>query len=125
VIVLKEKVEKFSIEWGKISFDGSSLRDILFIEGRVAERDYERIKTKYGTGHVVDLDEAKLLLKGNPWEVIIGTGYEGLLKLNPDAEALLKQRTALTVMLSPQAIDSLNEKLRKKERVNALIHTTC
>jgi len=125
VIFLKENIEKFLIEWGKISFDGSSLRDILFIEGKVTERDYERNQKKYGTEHVVDLDEAKLLLRGNPWEVIIGTGYEGLLKLNPDAEAMLKQRTALTVMLSPQAVDFLNEKLRKKEKVSALIHTTC
>ena len=125
MIVLKEKVEKFSIEWGKISFDGSFLRDIIFFDGKVIERDYDRLKNKYGTVHTVDLDEAKILLKGNPSEVIIGTGFEGLLKINPDAESLLKQKTALLVALSPQAVEKLNEKIKQKVRVSALIHTIC
>jgi len=122
---MKEKIEKFKIEWGKLSFDGSSLRDIIFAEGKVVERDYNRIRTKYETSHVVDEVEAKLLLKGNPEEVIIGTGFSGMIKLTPEAESILKQRTALIMMLSPQAIDLLNEKLKRNVRVSALIHTTC
>jgi hypothetical protein len=122
---MKEKIEKFLIEWGKVSFDGSSLRDIIFAEGKVVERDYSRIRAKYETSHVVDEVEAKLLLKGNPQEVIIGTGFNGMLKIDPAAQTILKQKTALIVMLSPQAIDLLNEKLKRGLRVNALIHTTC
>jgi len=122
---MKEEIKKFNIEWGKISFDGSALRDIIFADGKVMERDYNRIRAKYDTSHVVDEDEAKLLLKGNPQEVVIGTGFTGGLKLNPSAEALLKQRTALIVMLSPQAVELLNDKLKRNIRVNALIHTTC
>ncbi|VVB75720.1 Uncharacterised protein [uncultured archaeon] len=122
---MKEKILGFKIEWGKISFDGSSLRDIIFAEGKVAERDYERIRAKYETSHVVDEIEARLLLKGNPAEVIIGTGFSGMIKLTPEAESILKQKTALIVMLSPQAIDLLNDKLKRNIRVNALIHTTC
>jgi len=122
---VQEKIEKFRIEWGKISFDGSALRDIIFADGKVTERNYDKIRAKYGTSHVVDIDEAKLLLKGNPKEIVIGTGFEGLLKINPDAGSLLKQRTALYVAISPQAIEVLNEKLRQKIKVNALIHTTC
>lgn len=122
---MKEKIEKFTLEYGKIAFDGSSLRDIIFSEGVVVERDYEKLKNKYGTIHIVDVDEARNLLKGNPSEVIIGTGFEGLLKLNPDAEFLLKQKTALVTALSPQAVEILNEKIKQKVRVSALIHTIC
>lgn len=125
LVCLKEKIEKFSLEWGKISFDGSALRDIIFAEGKVIERNYDRIKEKYGTVHIVDADEAKILLKGNPSEVIIGTGFEGLLKLDSDAQSILQQKTAMVVATSPQAIDLLNQKLKQKIRVNALIHTTC
>ena len=122
---LAEKIEKFSLIWGKITFDGSSLRDILFVNGKVTERDYAKIQGKYGTGHIVDAEEGTLLLKGNPSEIIIGTGHEGLLKLTPDAESMLKQKTSLTTLASPQAVELLNQILRKKEKVNALIHTTC
>jgi len=125
VVFLREKINEFSIEWGKISFDGSELKDILFIEGRVVQRDYAALERKYGTGHVVDVDEARHLLKGAPWEVIIGNGHDGLLKLTPEAEVLLKQKTALLVLPTPQAVERLNEMIRRKEKVNALIHVTC
>jgi hypothetical protein len=122
---LKEKIVKFFIEWGKISFDGSSLQDIIFTQGDVKSRNYDLLEKKYGTMHVVDMDEAKELLKGNPLEVVIGTGFDGGLKLTPDAEAILKQRTALFVLTSPQAVERINEMLAKNEKVSALIHVTC
>ena len=125
MVFLKEKIEKFILEWGKISFDGSQLRDILFVDGGVTPRDYDKLNKKYGTIHTVDLDEAKELLRGAPMEVVIGTGHEGLLKLNPDAELILKQRTALIVLTSPQAVDRINDALKRGQKVNALIHTTC
>ncbi|MFA5931624.1 MAG: hypothetical protein WC821_04930 [archaeon] len=122
---MKEKIVKFFIEWGKISFDGSSLQDIIFTQGDVKSRNYDLLEKKYGTMHVVDMDEAKELLKGNPLEVVIGTGFDGGLKLTPDAEAILKQRTALFVLTSPQAVERINEMLAKNEKVSALIHVTC
>jgi hypothetical protein len=122
---MQEKIEKFVIEWGKISFDGSELRDIIFVEGKVIQRDQDSIRSKYGTSHVVDLNEARILLKGNPAEVIIGSGFEGKLKLTPDAQGLLKQRTALIILTNPQSVELLNEKIRRGVKVSALIHTTC
>lgn len=122
---MREKITKFSVEWGKISFDGSELKDILFIEGRVVQRNYAALERKYGTGHVLDVEEAHQLLKGGPWEVIVGNGHDGLLKLTPDAEMLLKQKTALLVLPTPLAVERLNEMLKRGEKVNALIHTTC
>lgn len=120
-----EKIESFRIEWGKISFDGSELRDILFVDGIVTPRDYDKLNKKYSTIHTVDIDEAKELLKGNPAEVIIGIGYEGLLKLTPEAESILKQRTALVLLISPQAVERINDSIKKNIKVNALIHVTC
>jgi len=122
---LIEKIESFRIEWGKISFDGSELRDILFVDGIVTPRDYDKLNKKYSTIHTVDIDEAKELLKGNPAEVIIGIGYEGLLKLTPEAESILKQRTALVLLISPQAVERINDSIKKNIKVNALIHVTC
>ena len=121
----REKITKFDVEWGKICFDGCALKDILFIEGRVTSRNYVLLEKKYGTGHVVDVDEAHQLLKGAPWEVIIGNGHDGLLKLTPEAEVLLKQKTALLVLPTPKAVERLNEMIKRGEKVNALIHVTC
>ncbi len=118
-------IQQFKLEWGKISFDGTELRDILFVDGKVTPRNYDKLTKKYGSIHVVDIDEAKELLHGNPWEVIIGIGHESLLKLNPDAETILKQRTALVILPSPLAVDRINADIKRGEKVNALIHTTC
>jgi len=122
---LKEKITRFVAEYGKISFDGSSARDILFIEGRVLQRDLVLLEKKYGTMHVVDLDEAKQLVRGAPWEVIIGTGFDGLLKLTPEAEYFLKQKTALLVMPTNEAVERLNSTMSRGLKVNALIHVVC
>ncbi len=122
---MREKITSFSVEWGKISFDGSELQDILFVDGKVTPRNYDFLNKKYGTIHLVDLEEAKQLLKGNPWEVVIGIGFEGLLKINPDAEAILKQRTALIVLQTKEAVERINDRLKRGEKVNALIHVTC
>ena len=122
---MREKITKFSLSWGKITFDGSELKDILFVEGRVVQRDYEKLNKKYGNSHILDIEEAHALLKGAPWEVIIGIGHEGLLKLTPEAESILKQKTALLILPSPLAVERLNETLARGEKVNALIHVTC
>ncbi len=125
MVFLREKIERFSIDWGRISFDGTELKDILFIDGAVRQRNYANLEKKYGTVHVVDIDEARELLHGAPWEVIIGAGFESLLRLTPEAESILKQKTALLVLPTPEAVERLNEKIKRGERVNALIHVTC
>ena len=117
--------QDFSIEWGRITRNGKEFHDILFIAGKVLERDYENIKQQYGTSHVVDEKEAALLLEGKPKEVIIGSGFEGVLQLLPEARKLIEAKAKLTVTHSPDAIALLNEKLEKGEKVNALVHTTC
>lgn len=122
---MREEIKHFTLQWGKISFDGSELKDIIFAEGRVHQRNYPELEKKYGTVHVVDIEEAKQLLHGAPWEVVIGCGHEELLKLTPEAESILKQKTALLVLPSPRAVERLNELLKRGEKVNALIHVTC
>lgn len=125
ILLAPQLIQQFKLEWGKISFDGTELRDILFVDGKVTPRNYDKLTKKYGSIHIVDIDEAKELLRGNPWEVIIGIGHESLLKLNPDAETILKQRTALVILPSPLAVDRINADIKRGEKVNALIHTTC
>ncbi|MCX6804254.1 MAG: hypothetical protein NTY48_06865 [Candidatus Diapherotrites archaeon] len=122
---MKENITKFSVVWGKISFDGTELKDIVFVEGRVHQRNYQLLEKKYGTTHIVDADEARELLKGAPWEVIVGNGFESVLKLTPDAEVLLKQRSALIVLPTDQAVARLNDAIKRGVKVSALIHVTC
>ena len=115
----------FSIEWGRITRNGKEFGDMLFVAGKALERDKDRLKQQYGTSHVVDEKEAALLLEGNPKEVIIGNGFEGVLQVLPEAKKLLESKAKLTITHSPEAIALLNEKLGKGEKVNALVHTTC
>jgi hypothetical protein len=114
----------FQLEWGKIICNGIEHEDILFVDGRIVDRNRDSIREKYGTSHCVDEGEAKKLLEGNPKEVIIGNGFEGVLFLTSKAEELLTKNSILTIVNSKQAVEMLNIKI-KEGKVNALIHTTC
>lgn len=122
MVFMGKKITFFSAEYGKITYDGSSTKDILFIEGKVIERDFSALEKRYGTSKILDLDEAKQLVRGSPWEVIVGTGFESPISLTPDAEYFLKQKTALLVLPTKEAVERLNSTIKRGLKVNALMH---
>ncbi|MEW6070022.1 MAG: MTH938/NDUFAF3 family protein [Candidatus Thermoplasmatota archaeon] len=103
--------------FGKVVIDGKSYGDVLIVEGKILERDWER------GSHRVSKGEVKKLLSGKPDIVIIATGQDGVLDAN-DVIAEIGKSAELVILETPEAIKKFNE-LSKSKKVNALIHTTC
>jgi len=115
---------KITAEFGKIIVDEKEYRDIIIIAGKVIPRDSKAIKAKHTTSHVIDEDEAEILLKDKPELVIIGIGFDGMAGLTPEAKAkIITSGAKLIEKKTPVAIEEfLNAKTKKKA---ALIHSTC
>lgn len=98
--------------------------DILIrVDGKVKKRKKAAVKERYGTSHVVDAKELARVCRGGPEVVFVGTGHQGQLALNDDAEAYLSQRRIrLEVTSTPELADAYNA---CDDRKAALIHVTC
>ena len=68
-------------------------------------------------------EEIKLILKGKPKILVIGTGQWGRLRVTDDALKLAARRKVKVIQLrTPEAIKRFNELHGKKA---ALVHVTC
>jgi len=116
-----------STKFGSLKINGKNYRyDRLIIDDQVRPRDYARLKEKYGTGHRIDPEEIDLLISNNPYAIIIGTGQNGVLKVDDfTKEKIKKQKIKLIIDKTPQAIKKFNQLIVEGKKVNALIHTTC
>lgn len=113
-----------STSFGSVTIDGKKYEDVLVVENEVTPRDKDKLRTLYGTSHVVRKEEAAELLKGDPDVVIIGTGQYGALSVDDKVAQLLRSSAELIITVTPQAIEEYN-RLSATKKVNALIHTTC
>ncbi len=72
--------------------------------------------------HFVSLEEAKDLIAENPDFLIIGIGYDELVKVD---EKIFNSSVKVEVLETSKAIKRFNELKDKRERVTAIIHSTC
>lgn len=114
------------ITWGKIIVNGIEYNQILIIGSKIEEREYDRLKSLFGTSHKIGDWEIKKLFSGSPEIILIGTGWDGVLEV-PDEiiKQAKKLNKKLEILKSEEAIRKYNELVKDGERVNALIHTTC
>lgn len=115
-----------SYSFGEIIIDNKQYHQVLIIGEEVEERDWERLEKEFGTTHRIGEWEKEKLLSNNPEVIIIGTGHQGVLKIDPSLIDLLRKKgIEFFIALTPKAIDIYNQKIKEKRKVNALIHTTC
>lgn len=115
-----------STKFGEIVVDGEKYGQVLIIGDAVFERNEEKLQELFGTTHQIGDWEIEALLKENPEIVIIGTGQEGVLKVEKDfLEQMEKAGIEVITAATPKAMGIYNEKAEEDKRVNALIHTTC
>ena len=114
------------ITWGKIIVNGIEYNQILIIGSNIEEREYDRLKSLFGTSHKIGDWEIEKLFSGSPEIILIGTGWDGVLEVH---DKIIKQADKLNIKLeilkSEEAISKYNELAKDRKRVNALIHTTC
>ena len=90
---------------------------------KVRKRSKKHARRQYGTSHVVDRTEIEKLCKGLPRNVIIGSGFHGMLRLTDDAREYLETSGAhWQVLPTPQAVAAYNRAFSPKA---LLLHVTC
>ncbi len=73
--------------------------------------------------HYVGLAEIEGLLKEGPDVLIIGTGYDDMVRV--EEEILAMSAVQILPLPTPQAVRRYNELRREGKRVAAIIHSTC
>jgi len=114
-----------SVDFGSVVVEGRQFPHDIYIRsgGKVKKRSKKHARRQYGTSHVVDRTEIEKLCKGQPRNVIIGSGFNGLLRLTEDArEYLQTSNVHWQILPTPQAVDAYNEAWAPKA---LLLHVTC
>ena len=110
--------------WGRLEVEGGErFKDAKLFPGGVREWDW----SKTGTDHVPGIRPADVeeLLEHGAKVVVLSKGMNERLQVCSETLEMLKQRGIDFHMLqSKQAVDLYN-KLREKEAVGALLHSTC
>jgi hypothetical protein len=75
--------------------------------------------------HFVSFEEVEGLLAENPDFLIIGTGYDQLVKVDEKIINLNQTGVVITVLKTGEAIEKFNKEKRSGKNVTAIIHSTC
>ena len=76
--------------------------------------------------HGLEWKDVEPATKSNPDIIIIGTGSSGVIQVSDDIKEKIKQLgIELIVEKTQEACRIFNELREKKEKVNAVLHSTC
>ena len=112
-------------EFGSITIVGEEYAHdvVIRLDGKVKKRKKKLSKEKYGTSHVVSLDEAEHIYDNGAQRLIIGTGQTGRVELSNEAAAFFRQKgCAIDLSSTPQALKAWNA---AKGKVIGMFHVTC
>lgn len=77
-------------------------------------------------GHRLSLEDIRDILEYEPEELIIGTGFFGMMKVGGELKRFLEERgIKVVVERTGKAIVSFNESYNKGRRVAGAFHLTC
>jgi len=115
-----------STTFGSITINHQKYNQVLILGETIEEREYARLKEKFGTSHRIGLWKIEKLLSDKPEIIVVGTGQDG--KFEVDEEFLVAcKNVGVEVMVdkTPVALEIFNRLVGEGERVNGLFHTTC
>ncbi|MCX7598134.1 MAG: ROK family protein [Armatimonadetes bacterium] len=114
-----------SVSFGVVVVEGEEIPNDIYIraDGKLGKRKKKAARKKYGTSHVVDAEELQKVCKGQPRTVIIGAGFQGMVRLTDDAKEFLNGLGAdWQVLRTPEAVEAFNAARGPKA---LLLHVTC
>lgn len=112
------------LSWGRIEIDHErSFKDAKVFPDGAREWDWRET----GTAHVPGIQPADVeeLLEHGATTVILSKGILERLQVCPETLQLLKERGVGTYVVQTKEAAALYNRLREKERVAGLFHTTC
>jgi len=114
-----------AIEFGSVTVGGEELAHDIHIrrDGKVRKRRKSRLRKAYGTSHLVDAEELEQVTKGGPDLLIIGGGFQGMIRLSDDAKQFLVScGLDWRLLPTPKAVQLYNSTPGPKA---LLLHVTC
>ncbi len=114
--------------FGSIIIDGKKYTHDIYLnlDGTISKRKKELSKP-YSKGHtVLGPKEIKFLLDQKPDTMIIGKGQYGILPMPKESKKLLDESGIIIIKTkTPNALPMLNELLKQKAKIVAILHLTC
>ncbi len=113
------------VAFGSVTIDGERLdHDIhLRANGKVKERKKKWARKDYETSHILGPRELKKALKRGAELLIVGAGFDSMLRLADEGRDLLEQRGVRWEMLpTPEAVERWNSMQGRKALI---LHVTC
>lgn len=115
------KVQKS--EWGKITIDNLSFKDVKVSEKILREWDWKETGTAHQPG--TQVSDIKELLDGIEF-ISISTGHEGKLGIDVDTISELNEHSIEYFLgNTPKAIEVYNKKISEGVKCAGLFHSTC
>jgi len=108
-------------DFGVIVIDGKEYRHDVVITPRGVVPNWWRIE-----GHRLQLADVRDYLAEDVEAVVIGTGYSGLMRVDPDVVAeFVKRGRQVFIERTSRAVELYNELVSKGKKVIAFLHLTC
>lgn len=120
---MKPKID--GTRFGSITIGGEVLKhDVLLrLDGKVKKRKKKLSKSKYGTSHILSLEEAEYVYEDGAEQLIYGTGQYGRAKLSDEAVDYFKRKACQVELLpTPEAVIAWN---KSRGVIIGLFHVTC
>ena len=111
-------------EFGSLTIGGKKYRHDILVLPNGAVRRRGGLWGK-GSGHIVEIDEMKKLVRTNPEVVVVGTGAGGEAYLAAEARLCANEaKVELRVLPTPEAVQIFNQLVDGGRRVSGLFHVT-
>lgn len=96
---------------------------VMTLDGGVRKRKKKLSKVRYGTSHVISLDEAQDVYQKGMRKLLIGSGLFDSVRLSEEAEAFFSDNNVqVDICATPKAADIWNA---STDYQVALLHITC
>lgn len=113
------------VEFGSVTVDGETLEHDIHIRanGKVKKRKKKWARKDYGTSHVIGPRELKKALRKGAELLIIGEGFDGMVRLADEGREMLEQRgVRWQILPTPHAVGAWEEAEGRKALI---LHVTC
>ena len=113
------------ISWGQVQVEGygAPFRDVKLFPGGAREWDWTETGTHHTPG-ILPADVEELIERGAV-VIVLSTGFHGRLAVCSETLQLLEDALVTTHVANSEEAVQLYNKLRVREAVAALIHSTC
>ncbi|MDP8938949.1 MAG: Mth938-like domain-containing protein [Actinomycetota bacterium] len=111
------------LSWGRLEAGGGTFKDAKLFPGGVREWDWGETGTRHTPGiQPADVEE---LLEHGATTVVFAKGFYGQLGVCRETLEMLEGRGVSVHAESSEGAVRLYNELREKEKIGALVHSTC